>query len=141
MNENRSLLNKVKLDALGKSKGIEQGEKLFEFIRFMCKLNELARYEGLLAVAEAEIPSEVVLGGEIREARNIFVETASTEDLAKKLTEQYWAKGFQGENALLYYMVILSFVNLGNKNSREFEQLLISCFDAKNACVASDSML
>lgn len=133
MKKNLSLLNEIRLDALEKSQGTEQGEKFFELIRFMCKLNELAHKEGLLAVTEAEIPPEIALSGEICEARNIFAETASTEDLAKKLTDQYRAKDFQGENVLLYYMIILSFVNLESKNSREFEQLLLSCLNDESA--------
>lgn len=128
-----TLLTEVKHDALEKSRGAEQGEKFFELIRFMCELNKLSRKDGLLAVAEAEIPSEIALSDEICEARNIFAETASTEGLAKKLTDQYWANDFQGKNALLYYMIILSFVNLESKKSHEFEQLLLSCLNAESA--------
>ncbi len=106
-----SLLSEVRCDALVKSQGTEQGEKFFEFIRLMCKLNRLARKEGLLAVAEADISSEIALNSDIRQALDLFVETALTDDLTKHLTDQYWAKNFHGENALLYYMVILSVIN------------------------------
>ena len=139
MKENLSLIDEVRRDAFEKSRGVEKGERCFELISFMCKLNELARKEGLLAVAETEVPSNIDLSGDIRQALDRFVETASTDDLTKILTDQYWDKNFQGENALLYYMIILSFVNLGIKNSQEFEQLLLSCLD--NVGVTSDSML
>lgn len=134
MKKNLSLLNEVRLDAFEKTRGAEQDEKFFGLIRLMCELNRLAREEGLLTIAEANISSEITLCGEIREALNFFVETASMDDLAKKLTNQYWAKNLQGENALLYYMVILSIANthLG-KNTRELEQLLISCLNAESA--------
>lgn len=127
-------LNEVRRDALVKSRGTEQGEKFFELIRLMCEINWLARKEGILAIAEADIPSEIVLSGDIRAVLDYFVETASTDDLTKHLTDQYWAKNFHGENALLYYMVILSVVNthLG-KNTRELEQSLISCLNDESA--------
>lgn len=132
MEENLKLLNKVRQDALEKSKNAEQGEKFFELIHLMCELNTLARKEGLLAIAEANIPSEIALSGDIREALDFFLETASTDDLTKILTDQYWTKNYQGENALLYYMVILSVVNT-SKNTREMEQVLVSCLSDESA--------
>lgn len=130
-----TLLNDIRLDAVKKSHGAEQGEKIFELIHFMCKLNELARNEGLLAVSEAEISSELALNEEIREARELFVGTASAEELTRLLANLYEEKKFQGENALLYFIIILSFVNLGRKSPDEFEKLL-------NAEIqTSDSML
>lgn len=120
-----TLLNDIRLDAVKKSHGAEQGEKIFELIHFMCKLNELARNEGLLAVSEAEISSELALNEEIREARELFVETASAEELTRLLANLYEEKEFQGENALLYFIIILSFVNLGRKSPDEFENVMI----------------
>lgn len=125
-------LERVWRDALEKTRGAEQSEKIFELIRFMCELNRLAREEGLLAIAEADIPSKIALSEEIREARELFVGTASADELASLLAERYWAKKFQGENALLYYITILAFVNLGRKSPDEFKELLLSCLDDKN---------
>lgn len=125
-------LERVWRDALEKTRGAEQSEKIFELIRFMCELNRLAREEGLLAIAEADIPSKIALSEEIREARELFVGTASADELASLLAERYWAKKFQGENALLYYITILAFVNLGRKRPDEFKELLLSCLDDKN---------
>lgn len=128
------LPDEVRLDAFEKSRGAEQDEKFFELIRLMCELNRIARDKGILAVAETAIPYEIALSNDIRQALNYFVETASTDDLTKIFIDQYWEKNLQGENALLYYMVILSAVNthLG-KNTRELEQLLMLCLNDESA--------
>lgn len=134
MEENLKLLNEARQDALEKSKNAEQGEKFFELIRLMCDLNRLARKEGLLTIAERDIPSEIALSGDIREALDFFVQTASTDDLTKILTDRYLAKNYRGENALLYYMIILSVIKtkLGD-NTRELERFLVSCLNDESA--------
>lgn len=125
-------LERIRQDALGKSRGTKINEKFPELIRFLCELNDFARSEGLLAVAEIPVPKELPLSEEIREARELFVKTASAEELTRLLVERYRAKKFQGRNALLYYITILAFVNLGRKSPDEFKELLLSCLDDKN---------
>lgn len=132
-------LERIRQDALGKSRGTKINEKFPELIRFLCRLNDLARSEGLLAVAEIPVPKELPLSEEIREARELFVKTASAEELTRLLAELYRAKKFQGRNALLYYITILAFVNLGRKSPDEFKELLLSRLDDKNT--PSDTML
>lgn len=125
-------LERIRQDALGKSRGTTINEKFPELIGFLCGLNDLARSEGLLAVAEIPVPKELPLSEEIREARELFVKTASAEELTRLLADRYRAKKFQGRNALLYYITILAFVNLGRKSPDEFKELLLSRLDDKN---------
>lgn len=78
MAEKFEILEEIKRGAFEKSQGIEHGEKFFELIRFLYKLNEHARKDGLLAVAETEIPLEIALSEEIREARRFFIYSRAT---------------------------------------------------------------
>ena len=126
-------IDTVKKDALEKLQGLEQGEKFFELIRFMCMLNNIARSEGLLGVEAVVIPPELALNEFVWQAREEVLMATPTDKLTGSLTDQYWANNWQDENALLGYLIIISFVYIANgKNIRELEQVLVSCLDEKS---------
>ena len=123
-------IDTVKKDALEKSKGIEHGEKFFELIRFMCRLNNIARTEGVLAIEEAVIPPELALNEFVSQAREEFMMMPDPDELLESLADQYWVNNWQGENALLGYMIIIAFVDIARgKNIRALEQKLVSCLN------------
>ena len=126
-------IDTVKKDALEKSKGIEQGEKFFELIRFMCRLNNIARTMGVLAVEAADIPPELALNEFVYQAREEFLMMPAPDALLESLADQYWINNWHDENALLGYMIIIALVDIARgKNIRTLEQVLVSCLDEKS---------
>lgn len=129
-NANLPLLYEVRKDAFAKSRDAEQGERLFCVMHYVDILVWTVRKEGLLALEEAakEIPLETGFYQDIQYAVSLCVDGLDSEDLMEILTARYWRKNLQGEDALLYYMIILSMVRLqaGISPSR-MESLLMAC--------------
>lgn len=135
-NVNLPLLYEVRKDAFAKSRDVEQGERLFCVMHYVDILVWTVRKEGLLALEEAakEIPLETGFYQDIQYAVSLCVDGLDPEDLMEILTARYWRKNLQGEDALLYYMIILSMVRIqaGISPSR-MESLLMACLSDETA--------
>lgn len=129
-NINLPLLYDVRKHALMQSKDAVFEDGLFHIIHAMMELVFAANKEGLLALEEAaqSIPSGIRFYQDIQTAVSIVYSGAEPEDLIEMLTSRYWSKNLQGEDALIYYMVILSVVRIQDGISAwQLEQLLTAC--------------
>ncbi len=129
-NINLPLLYDMRKHALIQSKDSVFEDGLFHIIHAMMELTFAANKEGLLALEEAaqSIPSGIRFYQDIQTAVSIVCSGAEPEDLIETLTSRYWSKNLQGEDALIYYMVILSVVRIQDGISAwQLEQLLTAC--------------
>ncbi|MDE7476511.1 MAG: hypothetical protein K2M91_00935 [Lachnospiraceae bacterium] len=136
-NVNLPLLYEVRKDAIAKSKNVEHEERLFSMIYSMDLLTRIAGKEGLLALEEAakEIPSEIGFYQDMQFAVSYVCDGLDAEDIIEILTARYWIKNLQGEDALLYFMMILSILRIqDNTTPYLLECLLKACLsdDIKN---------
>lgn len=113
-NVNLPLLYEVRKDAFAKSGNVEQRERLFRMMHYMDTLARTARKEGLLALEEAAkgIPLETGFYQDIQFAVGCICDGMDAEDLTEILTARYWSRGLQGEDALLYFMMVLSVLRI-----------------------------
>lgn len=135
-NVNLPLLYEVRKDALEKTKGVECGERLFAMMYHMESLLWAARKEGLLALEQTakEIPSESTFYQDIQLVVSYVCDGSPAEDVTEILTARYWIKGLQGEDALLYFMMIMSVLRIQDGVSPYLlEDLLTSCISDENA--------
>lgn len=135
-NVNLTLLYEVRKDAFAKSGNVEQGKRLFCMMHSVDILIWTARKEGLLALKEAakEIPLDIGFYQDMQYAVSLCVDGVEPEDLMEILTARYWRKNLQGEDALLYYMIILSLVRIQAGTSPLWlEHLLMACLSDETA--------
>ena len=113
-NINLPLLYEIRKDVFVKSRDAEYGERLFSMMHHMELLARIARKEGLLALAAAakEIPPEVEFYQDIQSAVSYVCDGLDGEDIVEILTASYCIKDLQGEDALLYFMMILSIIRI-----------------------------
>lgn len=113
-NKNLTLLYEVRKDAFEKIKDVHHGERPFPMIHHMELLVRTARKEGLLALEDAakEIPAEIGFYQDIQSAVSYVCGGLEGEDIIEILTARYWIKNLQGEDALLYFMMILSMIRI-----------------------------
>lgn len=133
---NIRLMNEVRRDAFEKSQNAEQGEQLFCLIDTMLGLLQSARKEGMLhlEIAVKEIPQEIRFYRDIQLSVEDLYNGCYNEDLIEILTNRYWAKHLQGEDALLYYMMILSVLKISlGEVPYWLERLLVSCLSDEAA--------
>lgn len=119
------MLEEVRLDALEKSKSAEITETAFDMIYLMCDALRTAREKGLLALEEYPVLG-VPFRYDVITAISLIVNAASADCLAEILTNRYWVQNLQGGSALIYYLLILSAVNMYEKNPEELEKMLLS---------------
>lgn len=135
-NVNLPLLYEVRKDAFVKSRDVEHKECLFCMMHHMDILIRTAWKEGLLALEEAakEIPSEIGFYQDIQSAVSYVCDGLEAEDLTEILTARYWIKNLQGEDALLYFMMILSILRIQDGTSPYLlEGMLIACLSDETA--------
>ncbi|EOT24056.1 hypothetical protein C805_02267 [Eubacterium sp. 14-2] len=113
-NINLPLLYEIRKDVFAKSGDAEYGERFFSMMHHMDLLARTAGKEGLLALADAakEIPLEVEFYQDIQSAVSYVCDGLEGEDVMEILTARYWIKNLQGEDALLYFMMILSIIRI-----------------------------
>lgn len=112
--KNLTLFYEVRKDVLEKIRDVEHGERLFSMIHHMDLLVRIARKEGLLALEDAakEIPAEIGFYQDIQSAVSYVCGGWKGEDIIEILTAHYWVKNLQGEDALVYFMMILSIIRI-----------------------------
>lgn len=129
-NINLPLLYEIRKDVFAKSGDAEYGERFFSMMHHMDLLARTAGKEGLLALADAakEIPLEVEFYQDIQSAVSYVCDGLEGEDVMEILTARYWIKNLQGEDALLYFMIILSVIRIQDCTPPHLlESLLMSC--------------
>lgn len=129
-NINLPLLYEVRKDVFEKIKNVHCGERLFSMMHHMDLLVRTARKEGLLALEDAakEIPAEIRFYQDIQSAVSYVCGGLEGEDIIEILTARYWIKNLQGEDALLYFMMILSVIRIQDGVPPYLlECLLIAC--------------
>ena len=129
-NINLPLLYEVRKDVFVKLRNAECGERCFSLMHHMDLLTRIAREEGLLALEGAvkEIPSEIGFYQDIQSAVFYICDGIQGEDVIEILSACYWIKNLQGEDALLYFMIILSVIRIQDCTPPHLlESLLMSC--------------
>ncbi len=129
-NVNLPLLYEVRKDVFVKLRNAECGERCFSLMHHMDLLTRIAREEGLLALEGAvkEIPSEIGFYQDIQSAVFYICDGIQGEDVIEILSACYWIKNLQGEDALLYFMIILSVIRIQDCTPPHLlESLLMSC--------------
>lgn len=113
-NINLPLLYEIRKDVFAKSRDAEYGERLFSMMHHMDLLARIARKEGLLALEDAvkEVSSEIRFYQDIQSAVSYICDGLEGEDIIEILTARYWIKNLQGEDALLYFTMILSIIRI-----------------------------
>lgn len=108
------LLYEVRKDAFIKANRKEPYERFFGMIYLMHELNISARKGGLLELEEAveKLPPETAFYQDVQSAASAVADGFDLEDLTELLTSWYWAKNLQGDDALLYFMMISSFIRI-----------------------------
>ncbi len=135
-NVNLPLLYEVRKDAFAKSRDAEQTERLFRMMHYVDILVWTVRKEGMLALEDAvkKIPLEIGFDQDMQYAVSLCVDGVEPEDLMEILTARYWRKNLQGEDALLYYMIILSVLRIQDGISPyRMENLLMACLSDEAA--------
>lgn len=103
---------------------------MFSMIHHMDLLARTAGREGLLALEEAakEIPTEIGFFHDMQSAVFYVCDSLDYEDIIEILTARYWIKNLQGEDALLYFMMILSILRIQDGATPSLlECLLMAC--------------
>ena len=123
------LMFEVRRDAIEKSRNTDIGERTFWLIKEMCEVLYTARKIGILAidpdVGNVYIPPEAPFSNDIKLALDYVVN--SDEYLTELLTGRYWVKNLQGEDALIYYLLISAANKIPYLTPEELETLLLSC--------------
>lgn len=129
-NNNLPLLYEVRKDAFSKVKWKEPYERFFEMIHLMLELNKTARKEGLLALEEAvgNLSPENVFYQDVQSAIAFVVDGTDSEDVTELLTSRYFAKNLQGDDAMLYFLLISAVLRIqSGAPPHLLECLLVAC--------------
>lgn len=135
MSENNplSLLYEVRKDALAKAKGMEVDERFWCMIYHMGRMIQETQKEGLLALDERikTVPAQIGFGQDLQLAALYVCDALDAEVITEMLTARYWVKDLQGKDALLYFMMILSFLKIQGGSSRYVLENLASGVSAR----------
>lgn len=129
-NNNLPFLYEVRQDAFSKAKWEEPYERFFGMIHLMLELNKTARKEGLFALEEAvgNLSPENVFYQDVQSAITFVVDGFDSEDVTELLTSRYFAKNLQGDDAMLYFLMISAVIRIQSGASQYLlECLLVSC--------------
>lgn len=129
-NNNLPLLYEVRKDAFSKVKWEEPYERFFDMIHLMLELNKTARKEGLLALEEAvgKIPSETIFYQDVQSSLMSVIDGMDSEDVTELFTSRYFAKNLQGDNAMLYFLMICAVIRIQSGVPQHLlECLLVAC--------------
>lgn len=124
------LLYEVRRDAFSKAKWEEPYERFFGMIHLMLELNKTARKEGVLALEEAvgKLTPENVFYQDVQSAIAFVVDGIDSEDVTELLTSRYFAKNLQGDDAMLYFLLISAVLRIqSGAPPRLLECLLVAC--------------
>lgn len=134
------LLYEVRMDALKKSSDTAPDERIFYMIHYMKMLNWVTNVHGCLAVSmmaemiENIMPAEFNFKGKILFAADLFSSAYGPNELIEILTSRYWANNYQGTDALMYYMLILTMFKMHSLISNIWlEEFLKACLNDKTA--------
>ena len=123
-----SFLHEMRKDVFIQARGVEFGERLLALIYWLLEMSQTARREGLLALEEAvkDVPPEIGLYEEIQWINSLIVDGTDPERVLEMATAPYWVGNFQGEDAMMYYMVVLGFRDIqAGENPRVSKDLLL----------------
>lgn len=135
-NNNLPLLYEVRKDAFIKANRKEPYEHFFGMIYLMLELNKTAWKKGLPEFEEAveKLSPETVFYQDVQSAASAVVDGIDLEDLTELLTSRYWARNLQGDDAMLYFIMISSFIRIMYGTPPYLlECLLVSCLPDKAA--------
>ena len=124
------LLYEARKDAFSKVKWEEPHERFFDMIHLMLELNNTARKEGLLALEEAagKIPLKTIFYQDVQSSLTFVVDGIDSEDVTELLTSHYFAKNLQGDNAMLYFLMIYAVIRIQSGTPQHLlECLLVAC--------------
>lgn len=123
------LMFEVRRDAIEKSRSAYIGNRTFHMITHMCDIMYTARKRGILdldpAVGFVYIPPEDPFAYDLNLALEYFINCY--EYLTEILTNRYWVKNLQGEDALTYYLMISAFNKMPDYQPSSLETMLLSC--------------
>lgn len=131
-----SLLYEVRRDAFSKAKWEEPYERFFNMIHLMLDFSKKARKEGLLAFMEAaeKLPLETIFYQDVQSAIAFVADGIDSEDVTELLTSRYFAKNLQGDDAMLYFLLISAVLRIQSGASQYLlECLLVACLPDKVA--------
>lgn len=129
-NNSLLLLYEVRTDAFSKVKWEEPYICFFDMIHLMLELNKTARKEGLLALEEVagKLPAETIFCQDVQSALTFVVDGIDSEDVMELLTSRYFAKNLQGDNAMLYFLMISAVIRIQSGAPQHLlECLLVAC--------------
>lgn len=129
-NNSLLLLYEVRKDAFSKAKWEEPYERFFHMIHLMLTFNKTARKEGLLALEEAagKIPLETTFYQDVQSLLAFVVEGNEPEDVTELFTSRYYAKNLQGDDAMLYFLMIYAIIRIQSGTPQHLlESLLVAC--------------
>lgn len=129
-NNSLLLLYEVRKDAFSKAKWEEPYERFFDMIHLMLELNKIARKEGLLALEEAvgKLPPETIFYKDVQSSLTFVVDGIDSEDVTELLTSRYFAKNLQGDDAMLYFLMISAVIRIQSGTPQHLlEFLLVVC--------------
>lgn len=154
-----SLLHEIGKDAFEKTRDIKAGERIFCLIYWFTTMAERVLKEGvrLLSLKDepvndcgdwddekiwkeglpsfeeeaAKAPSEIGLYGEIQWAAGLVRDGCNPENIIELSAARYRKSNFQGEDALLYYMLILGFLKILKLSPRVMEMSLLPCLSCE----------
>lgn len=129
-NNSLPLLYEVRKDTFSKAKWEEPYERFFDMIHLMLELNKTVRKEGLLALEEAmeKFPPETIFYRDVQLSLTSVVDGFDSEDITELLTSRYFAKNLQGDDAMLYFLMIYAVIRIQSGTPQHLlECLLVAC--------------
>lgn len=137
---NSQLLHEVRRDAIKKSQGKVDDERIFQMISYMKLLKQTAYKQGILALEViAEDIKETasfrfLFGDKIYSTVIYYLDYLCIDDVTETLTARYWAENLHEEDALMYYMLIFTLLKITSDiNGHVLEGYLTACISEKKA--------
>ena len=127
---NSMLLYEARKDAFSKVKWEDPYERFFDMIHLMLELNNTGRKEGLLALEEAagKLPLKTIFYQDVQSSLTFVIDGIDSEDVTELLTSHYFAKNLQGDNAMLYFLMIYAVIRIQSGTPQHLlECLLVAC--------------
>lgn len=124
----------MRKDALIKARGLRPGERCFSLMYWLEGLARNVSENGLYVLEEAasEVPPEIGFSQEIQLAA--WLVGCWPDDAIEILTARYWAEQYQGEDAVLYFMISALFLRFQeDMPERLAEYLLVACLPGEAA--------